>query len=149
MEFCFLTSEFYEKYKNCKEILVKQDRPYTVLIIETIGKKFAIPFRSHINPNNHDCYITDKSINAGLDFQKSVIITNDAYINTLERPEVRNIDYMAIHFKDFEIKRKFESFLKYYMNEYKRHKDNPDLKRNARIEFCSLQYFLNDLGLEE
>ena len=51
MEFCFLSKEFYEKYKKCKEILVKQDRPYTVLIIETVNKKFAIPFRSHINPN--------------------------------------------------------------------------------------------------
>lgn len=44
MEFCFLANEFYEKYKGCKEILVKQDRPYTVLIIETVNKKFAIPY---------------------------------------------------------------------------------------------------------
>lgn len=148
MEFCFLSSAFYEKYKDCKEILVKQDRPYTVLIVETIGKKFAIPFRSHINENNKDCFITDKSNNAGLDFQKSVVIKDDSFININERPEVRNIDYMAIHFKDYEIKRKFETFLNYYITEYKRHKNNPRLKTNARIQFCSLQYFIKELGLE-
>ena len=148
MEFCFLTASFYEKYKDCKEILVKQERPYTVLLVETVGKKFAVPFRSHINPNNHDCFITDKSSNAGLDFQKAVVITNDAFIDKTARPEVRNIDYMAIHFKDYEIKRKFESFLKFFIDEYKRHKANPKLKTNARIQFCSLQYFTKELGLE-
>lgn len=147
MEFCFLSAAFYEKYRNCKEILIKQDRPYTVLIIETIGKRFAIPFRSHINPNNRDCFITDKENNAGLDFQKAVVIINDTYINTNARPEVRNIDYMAIHFKDYEIKRKFEIFLNFYINEYKRHKENPQLKTNARIQFCALQYFTKELGL--
>ena len=148
MEFCFLSKEFYEKYKNCKEILVKQDRPYTVLIVETVNKKFAIPFRSHINPNNRDCFITDKANNAGLDFQKSVVLVKDSYVSTTDRPEVRNIDYMAIHFKDYEIKRKFESFLKFFMDEYKRHKEKPELKPNARIQFCSLQYFTKELGLE-
>lgn len=148
MEFCFLANEFYEKYKGCKEILVKQDRPYTVLIIETVNKKFAIPFRSHINPNNRDCFITDKANNAGLDFQKSVVIENDSYISTTDRPEVRNVDYMAIHFKDYEIKRKFESFLKFFMSEFKRHKEKSELKTNARIQFCSLQYFTKELGLE-
>ena len=122
MDFCFLSSFFYEKYKDCKEILLKQDRPYTVLVIQTFEKRFAIPFRSHINPNNPDCFITDKKSNAGLDFQKAVIITDDRYINTKDRPEIRNIDYMAIHFKDSEIKRKFNSFLKFYISEYKRHK---------------------------
>ncbi|MBR4321211.1 hypothetical protein [Treponema sp.] len=148
MEFCFLSKEFYEKYKKCKEILVKQDRPYTVLIIETVNKKFAIPFRSHINPNNRDCFITDKANNAGLDFQKSVVIVKDSYVSTTDRPEVRNIDYIAIHFKDYEIKRKFESFLKFFMSEFKRHKEKPELKTNARIQFCSLQYFTKELGLE-
>ena len=52
------------------------------------------------------------------------------------------------HFKDYEIKRKFESFLKFYMDEYKRHKAKPGLKPNARVQFCSLQYFLKELGLE-
>ena len=30
MAFFYLTPEFYEKYKNCKEILQKQKRPYAV-----------------------------------------------------------------------------------------------------------------------
>ena len=148
MEFFFLSKTFYEEYKDCKEILSKEGRPYTVLIIETVNRKFAIPFRSHINPNNRDCFITDKANNAGLDFQKSVVIVKDSYISTAARPEIRNIDYKSIHFKDYEIKRKFEIFLKFFISEYKRHRDNPKLKSNARIQFCSLQYFTKELGLE-
>lgn len=148
MEFCFLSLLFYEKYGDYKEILIKQNRPYTVLIIESSGHKFAIPFRSHINTNNRDCFITDKTTNAGLDFQKSVVITNESYIDTTKRPEIRNIDYKAIQFKDYKIKRKFESFLKFFMDEYKRYKEHPELKQNARIQFCSLQYFTKELGLD-
>ena len=148
MEFCFLSAAFYERYGNCKEILVKQDRPYTVLIVEAVGKKFAIPFRSHINPKNRDCFITDIESNAGLDFQKTVVIADERYIDTARRPEIRNIDYRAIHFKDHEIKRRFESFLRFYIREYRRHKVQPGLKPNARIQFCALQYFAKELGLE-
>ena len=34
MEFYLLTKKFYEKYSNCKEILKKENRPYTICIIE-------------------------------------------------------------------------------------------------------------------
>lgn len=56
-----------------------------MLIIETVNKKFAIPFRSHINPNNRDCYITEKSNNAALDFQKTVVVMKDSYVNAVAR----------------------------------------------------------------
>lgn len=66
-----------------------------MLIIETVGKRFAIPFRSHINPNNRDCFITDKENNAGLDFQKAVVIINDTYINTNARIQFCALQYFT------------------------------------------------------
>ncbi|WP_335996910.1 hypothetical protein [Fusobacterium polymorphum] len=43
MEFYLLTKKFYEKYSNCKEILEKENRPYTICIIEINKLTFAIP----------------------------------------------------------------------------------------------------------
>ena len=72
MAFFYLTSEFYEKYKNCKEILQKQKRPYAVHLIRCNNLTFAIPVRSNINHN-----FSYKTIgNKGLDFTKTVIITD-------------------------------------------------------------------------
>lgn len=46
--FFYLTHKFYNKYKNCKEILYKPKRPYAVHLIEYNNLIFAIPIRSNI-----------------------------------------------------------------------------------------------------
>ena len=46
--FFYLTHEFYNKYKNCKEILYKPKKPYAVHLIEYNNLIFAIPIRSNI-----------------------------------------------------------------------------------------------------
>ena len=77
MAFFYLTPEFYEKYKNCKEILQKQKRPYAVHLIRCNNLTFAIPVRSNINHN-----FSYKTIgNKGLDFTKTVIITDEKYLS--------------------------------------------------------------------
>ncbi len=147
MEICYLSKSFYEKYGSLKEILNKENRPYAVCIIECFENKFAIPFRSHINKNNKDCFITDTKTNAGLDFQKSVVIKNENYIDKTKRPEIRNVDYQAIHFKDFEIQKKFQEYLLFYKKEILRHRKNPKIILSARIKFSSLQYFHSELKI--
>ena len=77
MAFFYLTSEFYEKYKNCKEILQKQKRPYAVHLIRYNNLTFAIPVRSNINHNFSYKTIGSK----GLDFTKTVIITDEKYLS--------------------------------------------------------------------
>ena len=70
MEFYLLTKKFYEKYSNCKEILKKENRPYTICIIEINKLTFAIPIRHNINHK----YSIKTFNNQGLDFTKAVII---------------------------------------------------------------------------
>ena len=77
MAFFYLTPEFYEKYKNCKEILQKQKRPYAVHLIRYNNLTFAIPVRSNINHNFSYKTIGSK----GLDFTKTVIITDEKYLS--------------------------------------------------------------------
>jgi len=147
MKICLLSQDFYNSYKNASEILKKQNRPYAVFLIELYGLKFAIPFRGNINKNNKDCFITDNNLNAGLDFQKSVVITKEIFIDKNVQPQIRNVDYMAILFRDNEIKQKFLKYLNFYKKEILRQKNNPNIKINARIHFSSLQYFHKELGL--
>mgnify|MGYP000979967148 CR=1 FL=1 len=77
MEFYLLTKKFYEKYSNCKEILKKENRPYTICIIEINKLTFAIPIRHNINHK----YSIKTFNNQGLDFTKAVIIIDKAFIS--------------------------------------------------------------------
>ena len=145
MKFYYLTEAFYNDYKNCKEILIKENRPYVIFIVELYNKKFGIPFRTHINKNNRDCFITNQEINAGLDFQKAILIKDESYIDYTKQAQISNKDFSAVLFKDKIIKRKFMKFLNTYVNVYKRYKEDPSLKPLAFIQFSSLQYFADDL----
>ncbi|MEX6519022.1 hypothetical protein AB6N29_03425 [Fusobacterium animalis] len=77
MEFYLLIKKFYEKYSNCKEILKKENRPYTICIIEINKLTFAIPIRHNINHK----YSIKTFNNQGLDFTKAVIIIDKAFIS--------------------------------------------------------------------
>jgi len=76
MVFHRLSKAFYTQYKNCEEILAKNERPYYVLLLEIDNLTYAIPLRSHIT--HQYCYIADSSKNqrSGLDYSKSIVITD-------------------------------------------------------------------------
>ena len=133
MEFYLLTKKFYEKYSNCKEILKKENRPYTICIIEINKLTFAIPIRHNINHK----YSIKTFNNQGLDFTKAVIIIDKAFIS---EKNVKNYQQ-----KKSLIKPKLKKFIKTYKKAIK----NPnDLKNKILCEFSSLQYFHKELGIE-
>ena len=119
MELRYLSSIFYQKYKNCPEIMSKgETRPYIILLVETDGFKFAIPIRTHLHKTK-DCYESNPKTNSGLDYTKSK-----------------------------EIKLAFAKFVADYKKDVIRHEKNPSIPANPRFQFCSLQYFKKELGLE-
>ena len=79
--FFYLTHEFYNKYKNCKEILYKPKRPYAVHLIEYNNLIFAIPIRSNITHEFSYKTIKEKNKSKGLDFTKTVIINDLKYFS--------------------------------------------------------------------
>ena len=77
MELRYLSSLFYQKYKDCTEILSKgETRPYIIILIEVENNKFAIPIRTHLHKTK-DCYESNPQSNSGLDYTKAVIIRFD------------------------------------------------------------------------
>lgn len=136
MNIVTLSKNFYNCHTNDKEILKKESRPYTVIIVEVEGLTFAIPFRSHIS--HKYAYWTDKDNQCGLDFTKSVVIVPSRDIDKTG-VQIRQNEYNAIKGQEYEITKKFKSFLNTYRKAYKRQY----IKRNRQlIENSALQYFI-------
>lgn len=143
MKLIMLSPLFYETYKNCPEIEKKQDRPYIQLIIELDGITFAAPFRSNI-PHQF-AFFTDKKNRCGIDFSKSVVITDPAFISD-RRVHLRDHEYDALLGKDYEI----VQGLKSYISRYRKAAANRTIPRNDRIcRFSTLQYFEDLLGISQ
>ena len=89
--FFYLTHKFYNKYKNCKEILYKPKRPYAVHLIRYNNLTFAIPVRSNINHN-----FSYKTVgNKGLDFTKTVIIIDEKYLSN-NKAVINHEEYLKL-----------------------------------------------------
>lgn len=133
MQLKILSEKFYARYACCSEILKKENRPYACLTIELDGLLFAVPFRHHIH--HQHCFHTIGE--AGLDYTKSVIITDNLFLSD---------DKPSIEAKEFAIIKREENKIRYglvkYVNQYRRamrHRDNP---RSLNIlKYSTLKYF--------
>ena len=142
MEFYLLTKKFYEKYSNCKEILKKENRPYTICIIEINKLTFAIPIRHNINHK----YSIKTFNNQGLDFTKAVIIIDKAFIS---EKNVYIVYKTRRIWRIINKKISYKAKIKKIYKDYKKGIKNPDdLKNKILCEFSSLQYFHKELGIE-
>ena len=125
-----------------------ESRPYIIIIVEVENNKFAIPIRTNLHKTK-DCYESNPKTNSGLDYTKAVVIARDDFIDSTKYPEIEHKEYNYIKFKEKEIKLDFTKFVADYKKDVIRHRKNPKIPENPRFRFCSLQYFLKELGLEE
>lgn len=133
MHLKILSQKFYDTYAHCNEILKKKDRPYACITIEHEGLLFAVPFRHHIR-HPYAFYTIGE---AGLDYTKSVIITDPLFLSD---------DTPSIDSKEFAIIKRNENKIRYtfakYINQYKRamkHRNNPRSKNI--LKYSTLKYF--------
>ena len=148
MELRYLSSLFYQKYKDCTEIMSKgETRPYIILVLEIENNKFAIPIRTKLHKTK-DCYESNPQTNSGLDYTKAVIISRDDYIDSTRFPEIEHKEYNYIKFKEREIKLAFAKFVADYKKDVIRHRKNSSIPINPRFQYCALQYFIKELGIE-
>lgn len=140
----FLTDEFYETFKECKEILAKKSRPYSTAIFEVDQLVFAIPFRTNINHKYSYIFKTsDHALKSGLDFTKAVIISKDligdvAFIN----PE----EYAEFLENRHSIAKDFQRFVKNYKKWMKKPIEHRPI---AVMKYCTLKYFHKELRIFE
>lgn len=138
MIFKHLSDKFFEDYPIDKypEMMIKENRPYTQVITDVNGLKFAIPLRSGIS-HSSDVLWTNKQARHGLDFTKAVLILDDKYISD-EKVYIRTNEHKHLLGKERRVKEKMEKCIE----NYKKAKEHIEEKHNA--EYCSfstLQYF--------
>ncbi len=102
VEVCRLSSDFYNAYPSSSypEILQKDSRPYTCLLIDLHYDYFiCIPFRSNMGHQNGFAFNgTQRSAStpSGLDYQKLVLIKDTTYIDSATPAVVDQDEYNAM-----------------------------------------------------
>ena len=141
--FFYLTHKFYNKYKNCKEILYKPKRPYAVHLIEYNNLIFAIPIRSNITHEFSYKTIKEKNKSKGLDFTKTVIINDLKYLSK-QPVRINQEEYLKLDKNRHFIEKKMFSYLKIY----KKALQKPNTNKNKNIlSKSTLQYFHKELSI--
>jgi protein AbiQ len=144
MRLCKLTPVFYSAFKDCKEILVKQQRPYYVVLLDIGTERYAIPLRSHIR--HRDSFIADGK-ESGLDFSKTVVITEMRYISS-SPVTIRQQEFNFLKQHEYAIKSRFTAYVKRYKKQAAHHIKNPSSPLPAFCAYSTLQYFHKELGIE-
>lgn len=139
MRVIILSDVFFKKYRNCPEILCKENRPYICLSVSIDGLQYGIPIRHHVR----HAYSFKTIGEAGLDYTKAVLIIDDTFISN---------DSAVIDSKEWNIIKKNENSIyagfSRYLRQYKRALNNPNNPRSEKIvKYSSLQYF--DLSSKE
>lgn len=141
--FFYLTHEFYNKYKNCKEILYKPKRPYAVHLIEYNNLIFAITIRNNITHEFSYKTIKEKNKSKGLDFTKTVIINDLKYLSK-QPVRINQEEYLKLDKNRHFIEKKMLSYLKIY----KKALQKPNTNKNKNIlSKSTLQYFHKELSI--
>lgn len=94
-----LSAQFFADYPHSQypEIALKKERPYSCLLIEYLDDLFiCIPFRSHVRHPYAYHFKTSarsKRSRSGLDYTKSVLIKDNAYLDTVTPAIVDQDEY--------------------------------------------------------
>lgn len=144
-DFVLLSKFFYESYPKdlYPEIAQKQSRPYIVILVEVKDKTFAVPLRSHIRHKH--AFITDELRGCGLDFTKSVVISNPLFIDKSHRVLINKEESFKIYNNHDKIQTDFEQYLKDFIRAFIATK-NENFKPTI-VKYSSLIYFLKELGI--
>ena len=146
-----LSDIFYNVYngEDYPEILNKEDRPYSCLLIETVWDFFiCIPYRTDIRHKQAYKFkntIRSRGHESGLDYSKIVIIKKTEYIG--EKAIIDQDEFKETRDNiDIIVNRAME-----YIEEYTKHHKGITILAPAMYErkfkYSSLQYFHEELNI--
>ena len=148
-----LSKKFYQRYpsKMYEEILSKEDRPYSCLLVKQHGYLICVPFRTEIRHKyayHFQASERSRKHHSGLDFTKVVIVTNQEFINeditVVDQDEYKEVIYNIEKIVDSVIK-----FVDDYVEHIKGIKKLHEREFERRYHFSSLKYFKRELGLSQ
>lgn len=160
MELKLLSEDFYQENGDLDEVMDKAKgntefdtkarvRGYGVLLVQIEGLKFAIPFRSNI-PHTH-CFVSkrisggkDGVRRMGLDYTKSVIITDEKFVSSRQFRMKDSREYWEVVYNEEKIISEFTEYVEKYKTAI--------LSRDENIirehQLSTLQNYHKELGLE-
>lgn len=150
-----LSPVFYNNFSqsNYPELLMKTNRPYFFLIIDINNFKFAIPLRTNIR--HKYCFRTNPNSLSGLDYSKSILISNLSFINKNDTIKIDSSEHRSIQLNKFVIKKEFTKYVDTYIKNIKlldsKININTD-RKNKMLQYCkcsTLQYFHNELKIQD
>lgn len=148
-----LSKQFYTDYPKAvyPELMCKDARPYICLLIDSHeGYFICVPFRSNIQHNQAFLFRgTKRSMQSrsGLDYKKSVIISDLRYIDSINA--VVDADEYNMVMQNAEM---IAQKICKYIADYKCHVNGTSILHqrefNRRYRFSTLPYFHDVLGIQ-
>ena len=153
VDICQLSQAFFAAYPPTKypEILIKDSRPYTCLMIETHEDYLiCIPFRSSIQHNEAFFFSNtqrSQKTHSGLDYKKTIIVKDTSYIDSNKSIVVDNDEYTAMMTNIEKIVNDIHSYISKYVQHINGTKTLHDREFTRRYQYSTLPYFHDALGL--
>lgn len=148
-----LSQKFYTDYSQVQypQILRKNDRPVTFLLVETHDGFFiGIPFRSHMSHNNGYHFVNSarskkSAAGSGLDYSKICIVTDSDYIDaptTIDNDEYKDMKQNIDTIVNEAVK---------YVDDYINHVNGTtrlsSRQYRSKYWYSTLPYFHKELGI--
>lgn len=138
---CLLDKEFYKK-TYIKEMNKKSGRLYLYLSIKYKNLYFLIPFESKLflgNPKGIYLLPTVKKPDAGINFEKVIILKDTTYIIQLQQKKVhiprRQTNKIKQEIK--KIEKKFEEYVDNFIKACQKNRE----KKEAEYRYSTLHYY--------
>lgn len=152
-----LTSDYYSEHAHLAEALdfdritkVPNDkgRGFGVCLVDILGHQFAIPLRSNMShkdnfPTKFSKDASGRTLRQGLDYSKSVIITDKRFISEKPFKTREKEEYLKINRAEKKILKEFED----YVNKYIEAVRKPDEHILAEYNYSTLKNYHVELGL--
>lgn len=152
-EISLLSSKFIQDYPHAQypEIMHKQGRPYSCLIIDTHDDYYiCIPFRSAISHNQAFLFKNtqrSKSSRSGLDYKKMVLIKDESYIDRVTVAIVDSDEYKEAITNLEKIASEAAQYLDDYIAHVSGTKPLHHREYDRKYRFSTLPYFHDILEL--
>ncbi len=147
-----LAESFYKAYPNppYREILNKEQRPYTCLLLQTRYEYFiCIPYRSNISHKYAFHFRKSRrsgKCRSGLDYSKIVIIQRPDFLNP-EGAVIDRDEYKETVKNIGRIRQEAESFVQDYINHTTGVEKISEEEFKRRYYYSPLPYFHQELGI--
>ena len=148
-----LSKSFFAQFigKKDSEILLKEQRPYNCLLIETKWEYFiCIPYRTEIR--HQEAYLfkhtkRSKSHRSGLDYSKMIILEDLSYIDS--SPAIVDPDEFTETRKNInKIVKQANAYLDTYINHCNGKKVLPEATFRRKYRYSTLKNFHDILGIK-